>query len=145
VRRLRAPIPLSRLRLGWAFELQLTKALANGGVPLLAGTDGPPIPGVGSGCALHQELQLLVLAGLTPYQALRTATGLPGEFFAREFHWPQSGTITVGARGDLVLLGANPLVDIRNTMSVEGVILNGTWISAHRLREITRSLGAGLQ
>jgi hypothetical protein len=145
VRRLGEPIPLSQLRLGWSFQLQLTKALADGGVPLLAGTDGPSIPGVGSGCALHQELQLLVLAGLTPYQALRTATVLPGEFFAREFHWPPSGTIAVGARADLVLLDANPLVDIHNTMSIDGVVLNGAWASARRLREVARSLAEGLQ
>ena len=136
-RRLGAPTPRARLRLGLAFQRRLAKALTDGGVPLLAGTDAPTIAGVGAGCGLHMELQLLVAAGLTPFQALRTATAVPGEFFAREFHWPRSGTITAGGRADLVLLSANPLLDIRNSATVAGVVLDGVWLPSDRLHSLT--------
>jgi imidazolonepropionase-like amidohydrolase len=132
-RRLSAPMPLSRLRLGWAFQQRLVKQLKDDGVPVLAGTDAPTLPGVGAGCSLHRELELLVAAGFTPFEALRTATTTPGEFFSRQFHWPESGTITPGARPDLVLLGRNPLADIRNVATVIGVVLNGRWLTSRDL------------
>jgi imidazolonepropionase-like amidohydrolase len=126
-RRLGAPMPLSRLRLGLAMQKRLVRAFRDSGVTLLAGTDaGGSIP-MTPGWSLHDELQQLVSAGLTPYEALRAATANAGEFFARYFHAGASGTITPGARADLVLLNANPLVDIRNTRKIEGVVLRGEW------------------
>jgi imidazolonepropionase-like amidohydrolase len=125
--RLGAPVPLSRLRLGLAMQKRLVRAFRDSGVTLLAGTDaGGSIP-MTPGWSLHDEMQLLVSAGLTPYQALRAATANAGEFFARHFHAGASGTITPGARADLVLLDANPLVDIRNTRKIQGVVLRGEW------------------
>jgi len=125
--RLGAPMPLSRLRLGLEMQKRLVRAFRDSGVTLLAGTDaGGSIPMV-PGWSLHDEMQLLVSAGLTPYQALRAATANAGEFFARHFHAGASGTITPGARADLVLLDANPLVDIRNTRKIQGVVLRGEW------------------
>jgi imidazolonepropionase-like amidohydrolase len=127
-RRLGASMPLSRLRLGLAMQKRLVRAFRDSGVTLLAGTDaGGSIPMV-PGWSLHDEMQLLVGAGLTPYQALRAATANAGEFFARHFHAGASGTITPGARADLVLLDANPLVDIRNTRKIRGVVLRGEWV-----------------
>ena len=126
-RRLGEPMPLSRLRLGLAMQKRLVRAFRDSGVTLLAGTDaGGSIP-MAPGWSLHDELQLLVGAGLTPYEALRAATANAGEFFARHFHAGASGTITPGARADLVLLDANPLVDIRNTRKIRGVVLRGEW------------------
>jgi imidazolonepropionase-like amidohydrolase len=81
------------------------------------------------GWSLHDELRLLVGAGLTPYEALRAATANAGEFFAKHFHAGPSGTITPGARADLVLLDANPLDDIRNTRKVRGVVVRGRWMA----------------
>ena len=81
------------------------------------------------GWSLHDEMQLLVSAGLTPYEALRAATANAGEFLARHFHAEPSGTITPGARADLLLLDANPLEDIRNTTRVRGVVVRGRWVA----------------
>jgi hypothetical protein len=65
------------------FLASFTKALADRGVPLLAGTDSPVIPGMLPGYSIHEDLQSLVAAGLTPYQALTAATRVPGEFIVR--------------------------------------------------------------
>lgn len=138
-RRLGTPTALSHLRLGWAFYQRMAKALTDGGVPLLAGTDGTAIAGLGPGCGLRRELELLVGAGLTPYQALRAATAAPGDFFTRELRWPASGTVTRGSRADLVLLGENPLADIHATSAVMGVVANGRWLSADQLHALVRS------
>ncbi|MEO6211838.1 MAG: amidohydrolase family protein [Gemmatimonadaceae bacterium] len=129
-KRLGAPLPLSQLRLGIAMQRRLVRAFRDSGVTLLAGTDaGGSIP-MAPGWSLHDELQLLVGAGLTPYQALRTATANAGEFFARHFHAAPNGTITPGSRADLVLLDANPLEDIRNTRRIRGVMVRGAWMPA---------------
>lgn len=78
------------------------------GVKLLAGTDGK------DGSLLHDELELLVRAGLTPLEALKTATTAPREFLRVDKN-----------AADLVLLDANPLEDIRNTRRINAVILRG--------------------
>jgi hypothetical protein len=128
-RRVGAPMPLGRLRLGLAMQKRLVRAFRDSGVTLLAGTDaGGSIP-MTPGWSLHDELELLVGAGLTPYEALRAATANAGEFLARHFHAGASGTITPGARADLVLLDANPLVDIRNTRRIQGVVVRGEWVA----------------
>jgi hypothetical protein len=98
-------------------------------VPLLAGTDAGSayvLPGFG----LHDELMLLVKAGLTPLDALRTATVNPAKFFDQESIF---GSIEVGKRADLVLLDSNPLNNIENTKQVRAVILNGKYLSREDL------------
>lgn len=92
------------------------------GVPVMAGTDAPIIyltPGV----SLHEELAQLVDGGLSPMGALRAATYYPAKFFGLEH---ERGTIAAGMKADLVLLTANPLENIRNTMAIEAVIKDGT-------------------
>lgn len=88
-------------------------------IGLLAGTDLPPDA---EGGTIHDELAALVSAGLTPIQALETATRNPAEFLGR---LDNVGTIEQGKLADLVLLDANPLDDIRNTKSISSVILQG--------------------
>jgi imidazolonepropionase-like amidohydrolase len=91
------------------------------GVPILAGTDtGNPF--CFPGFSLHDELALLVIAGLTPAEALRSATLNPAKFFGLD---QTLGTIEQGKIADLVLLDANPLVDIRNTQRINAVVSNG--------------------
>jgi imidazolonepropionase-like amidohydrolase len=102
-------------------DLQLVGAMQKADVGILAGTDtGNPycIPGF----ALHDELQLLVQAGLTPLQALQAATTNPARFIANETDF---GTIKVGKLANLVLLDANPLDNIANTTKIRAVILDG--------------------
>lgn len=97
----------------------LTGAMNRKGVTLVAGTDlsylHPP------GFSLHDELVLLVEAGLTPAEALRAATVNP----ARLFRSSESGVVAPGRRADLVLLEANPLENIRNTQRICAVIVRG--------------------
>jgi imidazolonepropionase-like amidohydrolase len=90
-------------------------------VKLLAGTDTPQ-PFVYPGFSLHEELELLVRSGLTPLEALRSATYNPAEFLDA---LDSLGTVTRGKVADLVLLDADPLTDIRNTRRISLVIANG--------------------
>ena len=88
---------------------------------LLAATD-VGIPMLVPGLSLHEELALLVEAGLTPLEALRTATVNP----ARVLGMADSlGTIEADKLADLVLLDANPLADIANTRRIRAVVANG--------------------
>ncbi len=99
----------------------LAGALHRAGVPLLAGTDS--FDGFDmSGFSLHQELELLVKAGLKPAQALQAATLNPAKFLGRE---RDLGAVEKGKLANLVLLGADPLADIRNTRKIRGVVLDG--------------------
>ncbi|MFV2091012.1 MAG: amidohydrolase family protein, partial [Pseudomonadales bacterium] len=77
------------------------------------------------GWSLHTELELLVDAGLTELEALYTATVQPARFFELE---DQMGRVQPGMKADLLLLDANPLEDIRNTRSIQRVMLNGEWV-----------------
>lgn len=91
------------------------------GVKILAGTD-TAAPFVYPGFSLHEELALLVGAGLTPMQALQSATSRAAEFMGKS---ATQGTIEKGKVADLVLLDANPLADIHNTTRISAVIVRG--------------------
>jgi len=101
--------------------LQVVGQMQRAGVPLLAGTDTPN-PGAFPGFGLHDELQLLVKAGLTPLQALQAATLNPARFLHAE---DAMGQVVPGMLADLVLLESNPLKDIANTRHIHAVVLNG--------------------
>ncbi len=109
-----------------AKELEMTLAMHRAGVPLLAGTDTAAGVYVIPGFSLHQELEMFVKAGLTPLEALQTATINPAKFLDRT---QDLGTIEKGKLADLVLLDANPLDDIRNTTKISAVVLNGHYLS----------------
>jgi imidazolonepropionase-like amidohydrolase len=91
------------------------------GSGLLAGCDGL-VPGF----CLHDELEWMTKAGLSPLQALQTATINPARFLQRE---RTQGTIEAGKRADLVLLEADPLTDIRNTRRIAAVLVRGRLLS----------------
>lgn len=104
---------------------------------ILAGTDtGDPY--VIPGAALHDELEQLVAAGLTPRDALEAATLAPARFFEAD---KEMGSVEKGKLADLVLLDANPLVDIRNIRGVAGVFTDGKYYSRQTLDGL---LGPGL-
>jgi predicted amidohydrolase YtcJ len=113
----------------------LALAFQREGVRMLAGTD-TPTPAVVPGFSIHDELQALVKAGLSRYEALKTATVNPGAFLHAS---SDAGTIEEGKRADLVLLAGNPLENIRHTTQIEGVVLNGTWYSKQVLQQFIRS------
>jgi imidazolonepropionase-like amidohydrolase len=75
------------------------------------------------GFSLHDEPAALVWAGLTPYEALKTATVNPAKFLNTD-----RGTLERGKRADAVLLDENPLDDITHTSRITGVLLNGRWL-----------------
>ncbi|MFC1636683.1 ankyrin repeat domain-containing protein [Planctomycetota bacterium] len=106
---------LSRMQLKIVGDMKLA------GVGLLAGTD-TPLSYCFPGFVLHDELELLVRAGLSPMEALRTATYNPAKYFGQ---LDSMGTVERGKVADLVLLDANPLQDIRNTQRIAAVVVGG--------------------
>lgn len=112
----------------------LAKAIMDSGGRVLAGSDAPDLLMV-YGWTLHRELQSLVEAGLTPYQALQTATRNPAEFFGASREW---GTIETGKRADLLLLDADPLTDISNTSRIAGTMIGGRWLPRAILDRMVR-------
>jgi cytosine/adenosine deaminase-related metal-dependent hydrolase len=104
-----------------SFSFDRTRELEQAGVKLLAGTDAPRAF-IYPGFSVHDELALLVKSGLTPLDALRTATYNPAEFLGV---LDSLGTVATGKLADLVLLDANPLADVHNTTRISAVIANG--------------------
>jgi imidazolonepropionase-like amidohydrolase len=102
------------------YALSTVKQLAAAKVPILAGTDALN-PAVIHGASLHRELELLVEAGLSPEDALTTATSAP----AARFGLNDRGRIAPGARADLVLVDGDPTKDIRKTRAIVGVWKRG--------------------
>lgn len=110
-------------------ELEVVGAMKRAGVGILAGTDTQN-PYCFPGFSLHDELGLLVQAGLTPMEALQAATINAARFMQRE---KDLGTIEKGKIGDMVLLDANPLEDIANTKKIWGVVFGGKFYSRAEL------------
>ncbi len=102
------------------------------GVGILAGTDCD-VKLIVPGYHLHKELEFMVEAGLTPLEALQTATLNAAKYFGRE---AETGTIEKGKIADLVLLDSNPLEDITNTQKIQAVILNGRHFDRQELDEM---------
>ncbi len=103
----------------------ITGAMRKSGNYILAGSDSPD-PHVMPGFSLHDELELLVQSGFTPFEALRSATFYPAMFFTQLNNY---GVIETTRRADLVLLDDNPLTDIRNARKISGVIMDGRYYS----------------
>jgi hypothetical protein len=116
---------------------KLVKGLRDAGVRLLAGTD-TPVPSVVPGFSLHDELRELVAAGLTPYEALRTATANPAEFLRTD----KFGIVSVGKAADLILVDQNPLTDVTNASRRTGVMTRGRWYTEDELRKMLDAMAA---
>jgi len=119
-----------------ALRQQLILELHRNGAGLLLGSDSPQIFNV-PGFAIHRELEYLVDAGLTPFEALQTGTANPAEFFGRTGDF---GVVKTGAEADLILLDANPLEDVTNTRRIHGVMLRGCWLSRSELDGLLKKL-----
>lgn len=105
------------------FRRDLILKCQKNGVGLLLGCDAPQIFNV-PGFSTHNELEYLVLAGLTPLEALRTGTVNVAKYLKQN----DAGLVEAGAVSDLILLDANPLVDIKNTRQIAGVMIGNKWM-----------------
>lgn len=116
----------------FALALQQVSQAHKLGVKIIAGTDAPD-SFVFTGSGLHDELALYVQAGLTPLQALQTATLNAARYNGSADH---SGQIAVGFDADLVLLAANPLSDIQALRQLQGLVIAGAWYDQDRLNQL---------
>ena len=101
-------------------QLGLVRKLHDERVVMMAGTDVIK-PFFVTGFALHDELRLLVQAGLTPLEAIQAASREPARFMGQK----DVGTIETGMLADVVLLNADPLKDVANTRQIAAVVANG--------------------
>ncbi len=124
---------------------QMLKLLADEGAPLLMGTDSPQMFNV-PGFALHRELEVAVASGLTPYQVLESGSKNVGRYTQEVLKKDGNfGTVTEGARADLVLLEANPLQDFRNLQRRAGVMVRGKWVSGEEIAKGLAELEARMK
>ena len=114
--------------------LSRTQSLNKAGVQLLAGTDLAGLY-IYPGSSLHEELELLVTAGLSPLEALRTATINPAKFLKKE---NTMGTVQVGKSADIILLNSNPLENISNTKDIYMVIFNSILYDQAKIKALQR-------
>ncbi len=107
-------------------DLSAIAALRHAGVPIIAGTD-QAVPGY----SLYRELELYVEGGMTPLEAIQTATLVPARVMGRE---RDSGTAETGKRADLAILDADPLANIHNIRTVRFVVVGGRLFDCAPLR-----------
>jgi hypothetical protein len=129
-----APQGRARERFARLFQKRVaqTGQMHAAGVRLLVGTDAP---GVAPGWSVHEEMRLLVRAGLRPIDALRAATIEPARMLAAT---DSLGSIAPGKLADIVVLDADPLEDIRNTARVRAVVAGGRFYDRAALDAILR-------
>ncbi len=120
-----------------AFMQTVAAAIHRHGVPLIAGTDAMGYPWLTPGSSLHRELELLIGSGLTPYDALRTATVAPAVFLGQGNEF---GTIAPGKRADLLLVDGNPLDDASRLRQPLGVMTRGHWFTREQLQGMLAAL-----
>jgi Amidohydrolase family len=122
--------------LQYNFLKLFTKKLSDAGVPLLLGSDSPFMIGQANGFAIHDDLRNMIACGLTPYQALMAGTKTAGEFINKYVGTSKPfGLIKEGYKADLILLTANPLLNVGNVKKRAGVMINGRWLSEAKLME----------
>lgn len=114
-----------------SFQKPFTYQFHSKGGKLLSGTDAL-VPSTLPGFALHDELEELVITGLTPFEALKISTTNAYEFLGE---LDNGGTIEVGKAANLLLLDDNPLKDISNSRMILGVMTQGRWVSKEEIEK----------
>lgn len=126
-----------------AFEARFVQAMSDAGVPLITGGDAPSIPGQVPGFALHDEIDAMLSAGLTPWQALTAATRTPGEFIAKTVPGAAKfGVVAPGYRADLLLAADNPLEKPATLRTPLGAMAGGRWHDAAALKAMLADIAA---
>jgi imidazolonepropionase-like amidohydrolase len=115
---------------------RMVQSLHKAGAGLLLGTDAAQSYHL-SGFSVHEELTLLVEAGLSPYEALAAGTTNAAIALGKENEF---GSVREGQRADLLLLNANPLEDVTNATQRAGVMLRGRWYSHDELQSMLADL-----
>lgn len=128
------PTDIAAGRAAYAQLIASFRALVQSGARFVAGTDTPVHPLI-PGFALQAELEQLVAIGLTPIQAIAAATGNAAEAAGKD---KDVGTIAEGKVADLLLLSSDPTVDIRNTRSIEMIVLRGRLLNRASLDSVVR-------
>ena len=121
-----------------ASRMAVLKALSDGGVRVLMGTDAPQQFSV-PGFSLHRELLRMRAAGMTPAQILASGTTRVGEYFAKSDRF---GSVATGHRADLLLLDADPLADVANLTRRAGVMVRGRWLSESEIQQRLATIAA---
>jgi len=139
----RNPGGVGRIEAMYRFQRPLVRALWEAGVPLLAGTD-TPLPVMYPGFSLHDEIDELVEAGLTPRAALGAATTEPGRFIQEHVDpGERFGRIAVGHRADLVLVEGDPRSDPSALRHPVAVMARGRWYDREALDVLMARVEAG--
>ncbi len=118
--------------------LESVRLLHEAGVPILAGTDAMN-PGTAYGASMHREVVLLGMAGLSPAEALASATSVP----ARTFELDNRGVVREQNRADLLLVNGDPTEDILATRDIRGVWKGGVAIDREAWAQANEALAAG--
>lgn len=119
-----------------ALNRQMVRALHKVGAGILLGTDAAQayhLPGFSA----HEELEMLVEAGVSPYEAIEAGTRNAAYVMGR---LDMFGTVEEGKRADLILLDEDPLTDVRNIRERSGVMVRGRWLTVEQLDEMLASL-----
>lgn len=126
-------------------RMRIFKALYDGGVTILLGSDAPQQFNV-PGFSIHHEMKRMVEGGMSVYDVIRSGSAGVGEHFKAQ---DQFGTIAPGTRADLILLDANPLQSLDNIVKRSGVMVRGRWLPESalqsRLSEIAARAGTAAQ
>ncbi|HEV8253560.1 MAG TPA: amidohydrolase family protein [Vicinamibacteria bacterium] len=133
--RYRTPEYIAYIKRDFRRRLEVIGEMRRRGVRILAGTD-VPAPYLYAGFSLHDELALLVEAGLSPMEALQAATSGPAEFLGLS---KDEGTVEAGKVANLVVLTADPLQDIRNVGRIESVVMRGRLIDPAERRRMLKA------